>query len=326
MRGRMLRKWCLYLPAPAAFILLLIKAEKAAAAAGAGVEVCIRSVIPALFPALVLSSLLIRIGFPPRLLHGPGAVFERLFRIRRTALTVFLTGLVGGYPLGAEAAAECCRLGGCSEEEAGRLLVFANNCSPAFLFGLLGSRDAEGWRQALLLLAIQWAVSFWLGVLLGIGHVPSKQRDLPEPADPPSFPALFTFSVRAGCRSVMMICAYVVFFGVMSAFLPEIPLLRGFFELTGGVRLLNTGTNDLISAAFLIGWGGLSVACQVMSAMEGSGIPAGIYLPARLLHGGVMAFSVWLFRLGPVFLLPWAMLLTGTIFVKKGRILRHADL
>ena len=326
MRLEKLRKVFLYLPAPAAFILLLLKADVAAEAARAGLDLCMRSVIPSLFPALVLTNLLIRTGLPPRLLNAPGSVFERLFHIRKGALTAYLTGLVGGYPLGAAAAAECCRLGDCSEEEAGRLLVFANNCSPAFLFGMVGSRGADGWRHALLLLIIQWSLSLWLGVFLGVGCSASQAASSQQNKAASSFPVKFTSSVRNGGRSILLICAYVVFFSVFTAFLPEHPLLRGFFELTGGLMLTEAGESGLVVSAFLLGWGGLSVLCQVYSCLEGSGIPAGKYLPYRILLGLLMAVSVLLYRIGSAYLLLMGAGLTAAIFVKRSRNMRHADI
>ena len=319
MRRRSLKNLTLFLPVTAAFLLLVLHADAASAAAKAGLEVCLRSVIPSLFPFLILTNLLLRLELPDILTDIPGRLFERVFHIRRSAFPALLAGLMGGFPVGAEAAAACCRLGKCSPEEAGRLAVFSDNCSPGFLFGLVGSILSGGNRQAFLLLVLQWAVSLGMGVILGIGHQPSEGASGPEAASPDPVFGKITASFLGGGRSVLLICAYVVFFRVLSAFLPENALLRGMFELTGGILLLS-GPRAAAVAAFLIGWGGLSAAFQVFSSLEGSEVSVVRYIPLRLLHGGMMAVCVLLLPYSAAFpVLFAALLFTAAFFVKRGR-------
>ena len=306
----------LLLPAVCGFGLLIINGEVAAAAAQAGLESCLHAVIPALFPFLVLTNLLLRLEIPEIVMRPLGKVFESLFRIRRTALTAFLAGLLGGYPLGAVSAAECCRLKLCTGEEAERLLVFANNCSPAFLFGIVSVRVSGGKTTALLLLAMQWLISVCIGILLGVGKTASQAGNSESP-EMPSFFSRFTLSVRNGGHTTLLICAYVVFFRVLSSFLPGNALLVGSLELTSGILQLPAGAQSIVIAAFLIGWGGLSVACQVFSALEGSGLSARRYLPLRLLHGALMAIGAYLLHFSVLYLLIFALLLLGVVIIVK---------
>ncbi len=235
------------------------------------------------------------------------------------AFPAFLAGLVGGYPLGAAAAAESCRLGLCSKEEAERLTIFANNCSPGFLFGLVGRMLPGSRHTALVLLLLQWNISACLGILLAAGQSPSEGAQSAEKATSPlPFLSSFVLSVRNGGRSILIISAYVIFFSVFTAFLPDSALLRGVVELTGGILLLDTVPWAETLAAFLVGWGGLSVACQVFAALEGSGISARRYLPLRLIHGLLMTLGMYLYHLNagclPVY---GAALLAAAVFVKK---------
>ncbi len=318
MRRASFMRVILFLPVAAAFVLLILRGNTASAAARTGVETCIHSVIPSLLPFMVLTNLLLRLKLPERLLVFPGLLFERLFSIRRTALRAFLAGFVGGYPLGAAAAAECCRLGQCSREEAERLAIFADNCSPGFLFALAGGALPGGLHHALLLLILQWAVSLWLGVILSRGHSPSVSPSAAAKPQRVSLFGKFTASVLSGGRSCLCVCAYVVFFSVFSPFLPEHALLRGSFELTGGILLLHGEKWSPVIAAFLTGFGGLSVACQVFSALEGSGVSAARYLPLRLLHGLLMALGMTVLMLGIPYLLAFAAsLLVTSILVKR---------
>ncbi len=307
----------LFLPAVGAFALLSIRSADASAAAQAGLETCLRTVIPALFPFLVMTNLLLRVELPPIIRESLGAAFEALFNIRKAALPAFLAGLVGGYPLGAEAAAECRRLGRCSGEEAERLAIIANNCSPGFLFGLVSRKLPGGGECVLILLLLQWLISSFLGVVLGAGHRPSIVAADKGDAFKLSFSSMFSTAVRSGGRSVLCICAYVVFFSVFTAFLPDSAFLKGVVELTGGILALPSGPRSEIQAACLVGFGGLSVACQVLSSLEGTDIPTGRYLPLRLLHGLLMAFGMFSLELGKVYLLLYAALLVSIAVLVK---------
>lgn len=322
MRHDIHARGLLFLPSAAAFLLLLLRPQAAAAAARETLGNCFDALVPALFPFLVLTELLIGLGLPESAARLLGEPFERLFRIRRTALPAFLAGLLGGYPVGAAAAAAAFRRGDCSREEAGRLAVFADNCGPGFLFGVAG-RILPSSGAALRLLLLEWAVSVWIGVLTGIGHNPSSVT-ADERRAAPAASELLVSSVRGGGRSMLNICAFVLFFGVIGAFLPCSPFLRGAVELTGGVLLLGTGAADRVLLAFLIGWGGLAVACQVCSVLSDSGIRSPMYLPMRLLHGGCMALCVALEEFAPICLPLLPLIGFGAILVKKCRIRRKS--
>ena len=71
----------LLLPAACALGLLIFRGEAASAAAQAGLESCLHAVIPALFPLLVLTNLLLRLEFPGAVMRPLGKAFESLFHI-----------------------------------------------------------------------------------------------------------------------------------------------------------------------------------------------------------------------------------------------------
>ena len=62
-------------------------------------------------------------------------------------------------------------------------------------------------------------------------------------------------------------------------------------ELSSGVTSLTGGgvAGRLSMAAFMLGWAGLSVHCQVLAFLGDSGLSMGTYLTGKLLHGGLSA-------------------------------------
>lgn len=131
-----------------------------------------------------------------------------------------------------------------------------------------------------------------------------------------SFPAAFTRSVTGALQSTLNICAFILFFtvairiftfsGLMStssALLSTLlspfglsqqwaqKLLTGLLEMSSGVSSLTEGalTGRLSMAAFMLGWAGVSVHCQVMAFLGDSGLSLRTYVAGKLLHGALSA-------------------------------------
>ena len=149
MKGKLAAWGCL-----AALGLLLARSAEAAQAVRDGLSLCAGSVIPALFPFLAVSGLLTALdaGASPAL--GPLA---RLLGCSQAGARAFLLGLTGSYPVGARTVAQLYRRGGISRREAGRLLMFSNNCGPAFILGVAGLGGIPG-VVVMLSLRLLWPV------------------------------------------------------------------------------------------------------------------------------------------------------------------------
>ena len=74
--------------------------------AAKALTLCAGTVIPALFPFMVITGLLVRLGFGQWLAPDMAGLMASLFRLPGCAGSALLLGLVGGYPIGARTAAE----------------------------------------------------------------------------------------------------------------------------------------------------------------------------------------------------------------------------
>ena len=76
-------------------LVLILDAKTALSGAAAGVELCIRTVIPSLFPffflSVMLTATLVGRALPPLRWLG------RLLRLPEGAECIYITGLLGGY-------------------------------------------------------------------------------------------------------------------------------------------------------------------------------------------------------------------------------------
>ena len=105
-------------------LLLLIRGDAAAQGVRDGIDLCVTSVIPALFPFFAASQLLVSLGAAEALGRAAGPLFRRLFGMDGAGAAAYLLGLIGGYPLGAKTAESLVRQELLTPEDGALLLTF----------------------------------------------------------------------------------------------------------------------------------------------------------------------------------------------------------
>ena len=270
----------LLIPA-AAMTVLILDAQTALAGAQAGLELCVRSVIPSLFPFLFLSVMLTG-GATDSLskILGP---LGRLCRISKGGESYLVVGIIGGYPVGAQCISRAYRCGQIDRETAHRMLGFCSNAGPSFIFGFLSASFAP---QALWLL---WGIHILSAILTGI-LLPGGAKDhVSEGASAPISPVS---ALDQSIRTMGLICGWVLVFRVLLAFLrrwflwmlPEWTdiLFSGLLELTNGCSQLFLAEPEglrFILASGMLAFGGVCVWLQTASVTKGLG--TGYYLPGK---------------------------------------------
>ena len=273
-----------------AVLCLILAPTEAIESARYGLHLCAELIIPSLFPFFTASALLIRLGVTQALgrLLTPAA--RRLWGVSGAGAAAFLAGICGGYPLGAQTVAELYTTGQLSKPEAERLLRFCNNSGPSFLIGVVGAGLFSSRRAGLLLYAIHVLAAAAVGVLFR-----GRNADLGEPLQPPEtgFGEALVQSVRQAVSALLSVCGFVVCFCVFSglleaaglwdgasAFFSRVigadardarALFIGLLELSGGIGALRgmpPTRERFMLAAFLCGWGGLSVCFQSLSVLS----------------------------------------------------------
>lgn len=277
---------------------LLWDASGAAEAVRRGIELCLASVIPALFPFFAVSSLLVSLGVgsAARVLERP---FRTLFRCGGAGAAAFLLGMVGGYPVGAATVASLVRQGGVSPAEGRRLLSFCNNAGPSFILGVAGLTVFGSARTGAYLYLIHITAAMASGFLLR-----GRRDAFGGTYRPPARPGLisaFLSAVQNAASAMGRICAFVVFFLVLLSLTERVtgplpPWAAGFLELTNGILRLPPTRTGFITAAALLGWGGLSVHCQTAAVLDGTGVSMDLYFPGKALQSllsALLAAAVW---------------------------------
>lgn len=285
------------LAAAAAMLLLILDSRTALEGARQGIDLCIRTVIPSLFPFFVFSGLLtgslMRKGIP---FLKPVA---KLTGIPEGSESILLTGFLGGYPIGAQAIAQAHKDGNLSDMDAERMIAFCNNAGPAFLFGMVTSQFPLRWIPWLL-----WLIHI-AGALMVAWIMPEKSENrvcLPKRSSP-SLPDC----VAAAIRAMASVCAWIILFRVLIAILTRwvfwmIPdglqaVLAGILELANGCCSLRSIDNlglRFTAAAGMLAFGGLCVEMQTASVA--ANVKRHRYFPGKCLHALISILLALIFQ------------------------------
>lgn len=296
-------------------LALVLWPDQAMGAMREGLKLCGNVILPSLFPFFVLSSLVVELGMSRYLGRLLEPVMSPLFRVNGNCASALALGFIGGYPVGARTAIQIYKNGQCSRTEAERMLAFCNNSGPAFILGVVGAGVFGSGAAGLLLCLTHLLASLAVGVLFRFykpGEVPRTSRVRRAQFQTASFSRAFTGSVTGALQSTLNICAFILFFtvflrilayagflktlgGILSVLLAPLGmdqtwaerLLTGLVELSSGVSSLTDGalSGRLSMAAFMLGWAGVSVHCQVLAFLGDSGLSARTYVTGKLLHG-----------------------------------------
>lgn len=294
-----------------AFVGLLISPEVATEAAKSTLVLCAGTIVPSLFPFMVASNMIIRLGLAERLEKVLDPFSRKVLGVSGAGASVFLLGLAGGYPLGAYAVSDLYADGIIPKSEADRLNRFCDNCGPAFVISVAGSAVFGSVGVGYFLLAIHALSAFAVG-LTARENVPFRPRMSRSVSE--SFSSAFTESVKRASLSCLSVCGFVTFFGVFTGLLdawnvfPTIcanlaiktgmeyhfirSLMHGILEIGGGIgsmQGLSVNALNLALCSFMLGWGGFSVQAQAASAIKEGGLSPAPHLIGKLLHGGLAA-------------------------------------
>lgn len=274
--ARMRAAWLL---AIGVIALLLFFPATAPTAVARALQLCIRTVIPSLFPMLVLTGFLAELGLGSR--SGRRGVLSRLLGVSAIGVRICLLSVLSGFPH----AARICRIaiarGELSTEEADRITAFATVPSAAFVIGAIGQGMLASPHAGVLLYAIQLLSAFFTACTLRLLFPPRSSLAAPiisQQEDTPPVLALLAASIREGAVSMLGICGTVIFFSVLPALAAEIlpsgipikqPLLlflAGLIEITeGSARCIAELPRSLLCPilSVICAWSGLSVHAQV---------------------------------------------------------------
>lgn len=252
----------------------------------------------------------------------------------------FIMGIISGYPVGAKIVTEFRKNGDCSKAEAERLLAFTNNSGPLFIIGTVGVSMLGNTLIGLVLFITHILSCIIVGFLFRFWKyrdtefISSKSSSVSSKsiATFSNLGEILSTSIMNSVNTVVMIGGFVILFSVIISILNNSglldilckvfypifnmlnidtrfinPTISGLVELTNGLNILATINTKSFStlitfASFILGFGGISVALQVLSITSKTDISISAYIIGKLLQGTIAAILTYLIiHIFPIF-------------------------
>lgn len=282
-----------------------------------GLSVCSGTLIPSLFPFMVLSDIFVTSGGADTLGKLLAKPMRALFGVSGAGAVAAVLGALCGFPIGARCAVSLFDAGEITKDECERLIAISSSPSSAFLISAVGISLFGSKALGRALYAATLASSLIIGVALNIISKAKRKSDTtnshPKNA-PPAQKKRFCIAdisnaIAASAEAMLKICAFVVFFTAFvgtlcdaldACAIPQIlrAIICSIIELTGGVREAASVASVPLGAtiaAFAAGWSGVSVHLQIAAICQGRDISLRPYLVSKLASGALTAAIITIY-------------------------------
>ncbi len=259
-----------------------------------GIDLCLTTIIPTLFPFFILSDYLaavIRIDGGSRLCK----VYEGLFSVSSRTLPAFLLGNICGFPLGVKYASQQYREKEISIEELEGVCMYSSNPSCAFVISGVGAGLLGDIKLGFLLY-----FSIVLSAIIS-GIILRKKASVSHNTVVKSGQSFnFVESVKSAGTTSILVSSYIIFFSALIGLIAEITpnelliaSVSSLLELSNAARRLASlgGISPVIRytlIAFSLGYSGLSVHMQTFALLPKE-MPKTRYILSKLLQGVLCA-------------------------------------
>lgn len=274
-------------------LVLIFDSRNAIMGAQEGIQLCLRVVIPSIFPMMLLARLLASQEW-----NGP-AWLSKLFHLPENSQSILIAGLLCGYPVGAQLVADAHHTRRLQDADARKMICVCSNCGPAFLFGITSGLFDMRWVPWALwgILLLSSAIVGWLiPGNTGVYCKDAKNKSQIAPI------------LAASLKSMGIVCSWVILFRVMIKLLEcrlmgHLPLLykvilNGLLELSNGCSALyaleNTGAKIVLCGLFM-SFGGTCVFLQVLGISQK--VNVSLYLPGKVLQSIICTLVTYLLQL-----------------------------
>lgn len=252
--------------------LLLIFPQQAAQGVEKGINLCLYTLMPSMYPFMFVSSFVVSSSISEKMADVFAAAMNRIFRLPGVCGVIILLSMVGGLPVGARAIEAAYERGSISKNEGQRLLTFCINPGPAFVitsvgFCFLSSRLCGAIIYASLILS-----SITTGFLTRfVFHAGTDfNTDKYVKTDKVPLHESFVASVNTAITGITNVSAWVILFSCVTELISLLPFSDGtrlfvtaITEMTNGAQQA-AGNVPVPLIAGIIGFTGLCGQMQIM--------------------------------------------------------------
>ncbi len=209
-----------------------------------------------------------------------------------STLSVFMAGLISGYPVGASLSYELYHKGSISKKCGERLITFTNNPGPMFVISVIGIGMFASIRSGIVLYIIHIISIFVTAIILREKHIYSTTEQIAHKGD-----ISISQIIENDFMKTIKICGFVTFFAILNDGLTAIfgiksgGLISCITEITTGISNVSQVYSYYIAmpiTSFSLGCSGLCVCMQVRAVTKYQ-LSLKKYIKFKLVHGAIAA-------------------------------------
>lgn len=310
-------------------VLILTHSKESLYYALNGLNLWFTKMIPALFPFMILSGIMIRLNLTEGFATLLYPVLYPVFRVRKNVCYAIIMGFLCGFPMGARVTADLLERNRITQREASFLLAFCNNIGPvyfcSFVLPLLERRLIWPYIVGMYALPFLYGIFLRYTVYQDLSDSLSRKSSAINTTlqacsyqdKDPSLSLLYQIddAITAAIQSILMLGGYMILFNLLNL-IPGVLLsslgtkggqtallLSPVLEITGGLGMM--GYAYPLAAFLLLPFGGFSCIAQTYSMIKATQLSLNTYVIHKLILTAITFgyYLSWFFLSPATFLL-----------------------
>ena len=283
-----------------------------------GLSLFYLSVLPGLFPFMVLTRMLSSINGIQFVTSKTSHLSRKLFCLPGVATYTLFISMLSGYPVGAKITSELLKENVIDEQEAKKMLSFSMSSGPIFIIGTVGASMIGNIKAGIIILVSHYISNIITGII--ICHILDNNKKQvftktnTHSFNQQSFDTIITNSMFSAIKSILIVGGFISCFYVFSEILIDhkvfdiisyplgktlelfgynhnisIGIMSGIIEVTRGAKMLSFFflenpylTTSLISA--LVSFSGISILLQSKALLSSSKIKTHFLVLVKSVH------------------------------------------
>ncbi|HHD2751532.1 TPA: sporulation integral membrane protein YlbJ [Clostridium perfringens] len=305
-------------------IYFIINPKLSMEASLAGAKLFFNSVLPTMFPFMVICNMIINLDGIKLYSKILGPILCKPLGLSYPCSFALVASFLCGYPLGAKYSTDLYKKGIIEYDEFSRLINIASNIGPLFLLGAVGTSMLGNSTLGYLLLIPSYISVFIIGII-----TKNKKREkkisltnegITESKAYYNLGEVIKKSIEDASLNILVLCGYVIMFSVIISMvktlfistgtltslssLLNIPedifngLFLGGIEVTNGCNIIASSNLSILSKlsliSFLSSFGGLSIIAQTSSFFYKEKVSITKYFFYKVLQG-IISFVLMFF-------------------------------
>jgi len=289
---------------------LLINSKVLVVCINSSIDIFIYKLVPALFPYLLITELLINSSKIYDLSYGISLVLSKVFRIPKHTTSIAIVGFLLGYPNAAKCILKMYNKKTIDQKLATKLVSFTSNANPSYIIATVGIGIFKSIEIGIILALCHYISAIIISIIVPPSYnnnIIHQTNIISNSFSKISSPfELLSTSILGSLKTLSYIFAYTVIFSLIPSVIfnnLDVPtvlkaVIIGVFEISNGInniQLLNLSLNSkIILTSFVLSFSSLMILVQIFSFVFKANVKFKDLLKYKMFQGGISCIIAYI--------------------------------